>query len=101
MEAFRKHLCIIGLCLLALSCSKSEGKPAKASKPEPLAGKTLTVGFVYVGPRDDYGYNQAHSEGAKEIAKLPGIKVLEEEKVAETSDVQKTMESMINMDGAS
>ena len=23
----------------------------------------LTVGFIYVGPKDDYGYNQAHAEG--------------------------------------
>ncbi|TGV74139.1 twin-arginine translocation signal domain-containing protein, partial [Mesorhizobium sp. M00.F.Ca.ET.149.01.1.1] len=23
-----------------------------------------TVGFIYVGPKDDYGYNQAHAEGA-------------------------------------
>ena len=22
-------------------------------------GKPLVVGFIYVGPRDDYGYNQA------------------------------------------
>jgi basic membrane protein A len=64
-------------------------------------GKDLTVGFVYVGPRDDYGYNQAHAEGAAALKKLPGVKVREEENVAETLDVQKTMESMINLDGAS
>jgi basic membrane protein A len=62
--------------------------------------KDLTVGFVYVGPRDDYGYNQAHAEGAAALKKLPGVKVKEEENVAETLDVQKTMESMINLDGA-
>src|SRR3954463_14736063 len=64
-----------------------------------LAAET-TVGFVYVGPRDDYGYNQAHAEGAAALKKLPGVKVKEEENVAETLDVQKTMESMINLDGA-
>ncbi|MGH8590469.1 MAG: BMP family ABC transporter substrate-binding protein, partial [Gammaproteobacteria bacterium] len=58
------------------------------------------VGFIYVGPRDDYGYNQAHAEGAAAVAKLPDVKVLEEEKVPETLEVQKTMESMINLDGA-
>ena len=31
---------------------------------------------------------------------MPGVKVVEEEKVAETVDVQKTMESMIDLDGA-
>ena len=34
------------------------------------------------------------------LRKMSGVKVVEEEKVAETSDVQKTMESMINLDGA-
>ena len=31
---------------------------------------------------------------------MPGIKVVEEEKVPETDAVEKTMESMINLDGA-
>ncbi|NTF09074.1 BMP family ABC transporter substrate-binding protein [Agrobacterium rubi] len=60
----------------------------------------LTVGFIYVGPKDDYGYNQAHAEGAAVIKAMPGITLVEEENVPETVDVQKTMESMINLDGA-
>lgn len=60
----------------------------------------LTVGFIYVGPKDDYGYNQAHAEGAAAIKALPGVTLVEEENVPETVDVQKTMESMINLDGA-
>ena len=60
----------------------------------------LTIGFIYVGPKTDYGYNQAHAEGAAVIAKLPGVKIREEEMVPETSAVQKTMESMINLDAA-
>src|ERR1700745_3768548 len=62
--------------------------------------KDLVVGFIYVGPKDDYGYNQAHAEGAAVVKSMPGVKVLEEEKVAETLDVQKTMQSMIELDGA-
>jgi 4-hydroxy-tetrahydrodipicolinate reductase len=58
------------------------------------------IGFIYVGARDDYGYNQAHAEGAAALKKMPGIKVVEEEKVPETDAVEKTMESMINLDGA-
>jgi len=61
----------------------------------------LTVGFIYVGPKDDYGYNQAHAEGAAVVKALSGVTVVEEENVPETVDVQKTMESMINLDGAS
>lgn len=65
-----------------------------------LAAKPLVVGFIYVGPKDDYGYNQAHAEGAAAIKGMPGVKLLEEEKVPETLDVQKTMQSMIELDGA-
>jgi len=67
-------------------------------RPAHAAG--LVVGFIYVGPKDDYGYNQAHAEGAAAIKSMPGITLVEEENVAETVAVQKTIESMINLDGA-
>lgn len=69
------------------------GLQAKAQTP-------LTVGVIYVGARDDYGYNQAHAQAAAEAKKLPGIKVVEEENVPETAAVQKTMTGMIAQDGA-
>jgi len=68
---------------------------AAQAKPKPL-----TVGVIYVGARDDYGYNQAHAMAAAEIKKLPGVKVVEEENVPETAAVQKTMAGMISQDGA-
>ena len=52
------------------------------------------------GAKDDYGYNQAHAEAAAMLKKMPGVKIVEEEKVPETDDVSKTMESMIQLDGA-
>src|SRR5271170_6620056 len=66
----------------------------------PAAAAETTVGFIYVGSRDDYGYNQAHAAGAAALKSMPGVKVVEEEKVPETDAVEKTMESMINLDGA-
>jgi basic membrane protein A len=60
-----------------------------------------TVGFIYVGPKNDFGFNQSHAEAVAILRKKkPGVKFLEEEKVPETSAVEKTMESMINLDGA-
>ena len=66
-----------------------------------LAQKPMTIGVIYVGPKDDYGYNQAQAQAAAEIKKMPGIKVFEEENVPETAAVQKTMTGMIAQDGAS
>ncbi|MQT14617.1 BMP family ABC transporter substrate-binding protein [Segnochrobactrum spirostomi] len=65
------------------------------------AAEGLVVGFIYVGAKDDFGYNQSHAEGAAAVKAIPGVTVLEEEKVPETIDVQKTMQSMIELDGAS
>ncbi len=73
--------------------------PASAATPS-AANSTLTVGFAYVGSRADYGYNQAHAEGAKALSAIPGVRLREEENVPETVAVQKTLESMINLDGA-
>jgi len=64
------------------------------------AAGTLTVGWVYVGPKNDYGYNQAHHEAVEALKSTPGLKILEEENVPETEAVEQTMESMINFDGA-
>src|SRR6202521_3161069 len=67
---------------------------------KPVFAADTVVGFIYVGSRDDYGYNQAHAAGAAALKKIAGVKVVEEEKVPETDAVEKTMESMINLDGA-
>lgn len=60
----------------------------------------VTIGIVYVGPRDDYGWNQAHAVAAKALKSVSGVKVVEEENVPETDACSKTMESMINLDSA-
>jgi basic membrane protein A len=65
-----------------------------------FAANTLTVGVIYVGARGDYGYNQAQAAAASVIKALPNVKVVEEENVPETVAVQKSMESMIEQDGA-
>ena len=51
----------------------------------------LTIGIVYVGPRDDFGWNQAHAVAAKALKAIPGVTVVEEENVPETDAVSKTM----------
>lgn len=85
----------LGLVKLTSGCStaKQQGSSGKG-------GKDLIVGFIYVGPKDDYGYNQAHAEGAAAIAKMAGVKVVEEANVPETTAVAETMRNMIEVDGA-
>jgi basic membrane protein A len=84
--------------------------PAQETTPETTTGASpatsgttgepLVVGFIYVGSKDDFGYNQAHAEGAAAIAALPGVKLVEQASVPETNEVQEAMRSMIDQDGA-
>jgi simple sugar transport system substrate-binding protein len=65
-----------------------------------FAADPLVIGAIYVGPRGDFGWNQSHATGVEILKKLPGVKVIEEERVAETIAVSNTMESMIRQEGA-
>jgi simple sugar transport system substrate-binding protein len=64
------------------------------------AGDNLTVGFIYPGARDDFGYIQAHAQAAAIVKKMPGVNVIEQENVPETFAAQQAMEAMIVQDGA-
>jgi len=64
------------------------------------AGKPIQMGFIYVGPKDDYGYNQAHHEGEVGVTKLAWVKTEEQASVPETTDVEEAMRNMIEQDGA-
>ena len=109
IRTFRDNAVLSAWCLscaafIAACNKKTEPPPSEApSQPatvtEAKKEDELKIGFIYVGPRDDFGYNQAHAEAAKVLAATPGLAILEEEKVPETMDVQKTMESMINLEG--
>ena len=60
----------------------------------------LVVGYLYVGARNDFGYNQSHALAARKVATLPGVRVVEQEKVPESTAVAAAMEAMIVQDGA-
>lgn len=80
---------------LGTACTQS-GVSSSGGSDNPL-----TMGFIYVGPKDDYGYNQAHAEGAAGMAsKFSWVKLVEEANVPETSAVAESMRSMIDIDGA-
>lgn len=74
--------------------------PSPTSSPEATAAASdLVIGFIYVGPKDDYGYNQAHYLG-KEGLTAAGVKTIDQASVPETSEVQEVMRNMIEQDKA-
>lgn len=82
-------------------CTTSSSSSDESASPSTLSTAPMTIGFIYVEPKDDYGYNQAHAEAAVSLAStFPWIKLVEEASVPETTAVQETMRSMIEQDGA-
>jgi basic membrane protein A len=67
----------------------------------PLAAQApLAIGFVYNGPKNDLGYNQAHVEGKESLKALPYVRAFDEANVPETVAVEESMRDMIHQDGA-
>jgi simple sugar transport system substrate-binding protein len=69
---------------------------ARASTPSPLV-----LGFLYNGPKNDLGYNQAHAEGKQTLRRYPWVNALEEASVPETVAAEESMRNMIHQDRAS
>lgn len=72
---------------------------AAALLPRTANAAIKTVGFIYVGSKDDYGYNESHAQGAEAVRKM-GLNVVEQERVPETVACANAMASMIELDGA-
>lgn len=86
------------LPLLSAGCgnkgSAATGGGSSASAAPGTNGKA--VGFIFVGAKDDFGYNQAAylgSEGVEQTCK--DLKVLRSENVPETAEAERVMEEMI------
>lgn len=55
-----------------------------------------TIGYIYVGPEKDYGYNTSHDLGRQYVEKtIAGTKTLHVENIPETAEVSRVMERMI------
>ena len=96
----RVGIAAVAVLTLAAACASNTGtKTADGGGGAPGTGGTK-VGFIFVGPKDDFGYNQAAYEGSQAVkAAFPNLQVLTAENVPETDDATRVMESMIR-DGA-
>ncbi len=81
MTRLRLLLCACLLLLAALPAAAATG---------------LTVGAIYVGSVNDYGYNRAMHDGLMAMKDaVPGLVVLEAENVPESAEAARVMEGMI------
>lgn len=56
-------------------------------------GADLTVGLIFIGPRDDWGWNQSFAEAAEALSALPNVKIVEAGYLPETTDYASGKES--------
>src|SRR4051812_6434222 len=84
--------------LLASACSSNNGTTGTAKASTGAAGTGGTaIGFIFVGPKDDFGYNQAAYQGSQDVAKAyPNMKVLTAENVPEDDNATRVKEDMIS-----
>lgn len=79
----------------AAETTAEETTAAAAAGTGPGSG-SKAVGFIFVGPKDDFGYNQAAYEGSQKVAEaFPDLEVITAENVPESDDATRVMESMI------
>jgi basic membrane protein A len=76
-----------------------------APTPTPTVSPTsssqeLILGFIYVGPKDDYGYNQAHFLGKEGLKSLANVTTVDQASVPETVEVQEVMRNLIDQNKA-
>jgi basic membrane protein A and related proteins len=94
----RKLLALATAAALLSACatnSSSAAADSDKSGAAPGVGGTK-IGFIFVGPKDDYGYNQAAYEGSQAVAKAySNLEVLTAENVPEDDNAARVMEGMI------
>ncbi|MCW2747573.1 MAG: basic rane lipoprotein, partial [Nocardioidaceae bacterium] len=77
------------------ACSSATKDTTDSGGGAPGEG-TDAIGFITVGPKDDFGYNQAVFEGSAAVKKAyPDMKILTAENVPEDDTAATTMEQMI------
>lgn len=100
-------LTLIGAVLVS-ACSSNDGGTSSsttaagasdgtAAATDSAPGKdSEAVGFIFVGPKDDFGYNQAAYEGSQALKEtFPDLEIITAENVPETDEAARVMEGMI------
>ncbi len=92
---------LAGVALLSACSAKTASPPTSGTTAQTVLGASATpiktVGFIMVGSRNDYGYNQAVYAASQTVtSQFPGIKVLTADKIPENTSVTQTMQSMVD-----
>jgi simple sugar transport system substrate-binding protein/basic membrane protein A len=79
------------------SSSKKDVAATSAAGASTVATAKITVGFIMVGSKKDYGYNEAVYDGSQAVGKaMPNVKVITADNIPESNAVTTTMDSMVS-----
>ncbi|WP_310605544.1 BMP family ABC transporter substrate-binding protein [Anaerosporobacter sp.] len=115
MKKKMNKLVALGLCLTmvlsSVGCSSkadnskankdsanSESASGSETKEQTVSSdKKVKVGFIFVGSKSDYGYNQAAYEGSVAVEEYFGdkVEVIRSENIPETAEASRVLEQMI------
>ena len=88
---------VLGVLTAAALTACSSPAATGTSGPSAPGQGSAAVGFIFVGPKTDFGYNQAAYEGSQAVAaKFGDLKVLTQENVPEDDNAARVMEGMIS-----
>jgi simple sugar transport system substrate-binding protein/basic membrane protein A len=83
---------VVVLVMTSLGIAAASAVPAASP-----GANSKAVGFIFVGPKDDFGYNQAAYDGSQAVKKAyPKMKILTAENVPEDDSAARVMEGMID-----
>ena len=87
----------ISIATMLSGCAGTEGVADTAQVSAADNSDAAVVGFIFVGAKDDYGYNKAAYLGSLAVEEKFGdkVKVLRSENVPETEEASRTLEQMI------
>ncbi len=80
---------LLGVALTGVGCKSTTPSASDA------AGKTVKVGYIYVGSASDGGYSYAQDQGRLYVEKQLGVKTEMIENVPEGADCKTAMENLI------
>jgi simple sugar transport system substrate-binding protein/basic membrane protein A len=93
----RKRWMTLAVLVAVLATSIVVAAGASAAPAAQPGQGSPAVGFIMVGPKDDFGYNQAAYEGSQAVKKAyPKLKILTAENVPEDDTAARVMEGMIS-----
>ncbi|GAA2729328.1 BMP family ABC transporter substrate-binding protein [Cellulomonas aerilata] len=89
---------IAGLALSACtSATESDAGAGESSSGAAPGEGATTVGFIAVGPQDDFGYNQAVHDGIRAVAEThPDLEILEAYNIPENDQAVEALQTMVD-----